>query len=251
MKKIDIHCHILPGLDDGSGSLRESMRMLRMAAKQGIYAVIATPHYSMHYENDHPEQIRTLCSALEGEARVHIHPDFRIYPGQEIFYSDKTVEMLSQGRLLTMADSRYILVEFLPNVPYSYLYRAVNELVLAGYRPIIAHVERYGVLRTGGRVEELIKAGAYLQMNYRPVARPWYQETPRWCRRMLNLQQIHFLGTDMHNCTDRCPQTKETEHWMLRHLDKNYICELGRLNGQKVLDDEAIENKEGNHCKYA
>lgn len=251
MKKIDIHCHILPGLDDGSGSLRESIRMLRMAAKQGIYTVIATPHYSVDFENCDPERIRDFCRNLEAAAREQIHPDFRIYPGQEIFYSNRAVELLIHGRLLTLAETNYILVEFLPNVPYSYLYKAVNELVLAGYTPILAHVERYGVLRKPGRLEELVSMGAQMQINYRSVGRPWYQETTRWCRKMLKNQSIQFLGTDMHNSNTRRPQTQEAELWMAKHLDMKYIIDLCRGNAQKIIGGRTIEKKEGNHWKYA
>ena len=87
MKKIDIHSHILPGFDDGSSSEAESLRMLKMAAKQGVEAVIATPHYSAGYCHNSPETIRRACAELEARAREKINPAFRIYPGQEIMYT--------------------------------------------------------------------------------------------------------------------------------------------------------------------
>ena len=94
MKKIDIHCHVLPKLDDGSSSLQESIRMLKLAYRQGIQAVVATPHYSHQFRQEEPEKIRNLCRRLEAKAKAEVNPDFRVYPGEEIFYSQETLEML-------------------------------------------------------------------------------------------------------------------------------------------------------------
>ena len=96
MKKIDIHCHVLPKLDDGSSSLQESIRMLKLAYRQGIQAVVATPHDSHQFRQEDPEKIRNLCRRLETRARAEVNPDFRVYPGEEIFYSQETLEKLRE-----------------------------------------------------------------------------------------------------------------------------------------------------------
>lgn len=235
MKKIDIHCHVLPKLDDGSASLAESLQMLKLAYKQGIEAVIATPHASHQFKESSPEDIKNLCRALEIRARKEISPDFKIYPGQEIFYSRDTLEKLERGQLLTMAGSDYILLEFMPNVPYSEIFRAVRELTMAGYHPILAHIERYGVLRVKGRIGELLEAGAYTQMNYRRIGGKWYEETVRWCRKMLKQGNIHFLATDMHNMRSRKPETISAEVWMTKHLEKANQRAMFYGNAEKLL----------------
>ena len=162
MKKIDIHSHILPGFDDGSSSEAESLQMLKMAAKQGVEAVIATPHYSAEYCHNSPETIRRACAELEARVREKINPAFRIYPGQEIMYTLDILEKLERGEILTLAGTSYVLVEFMPWVPYSDLYRCVRTLMTQHYRPVIAHIERYGALREKGRVEEYIYEKALL-----------------------------------------------------------------------------------------
>lgn len=243
MKKIDIHCHVLPELDDGSSAFQESIRMLKLAHRQGIQAVVATPHCSHQFRQEDPERIRNLCRRLEAAAKAEVDPGFRIYPGEEIFYSQETLEMLKKNRLLTMGESRYILIEFMPNVPYSLIYRAVRELTQERYHPILAHIERYGVLREKGRVEELIQAGAYMQMNYRRIGGKWYDETARWCRKMLKNGSVHFLATDMHNTKSRRPQTQEAETWMEKRLEKAYIEEISWKNAKKLLID-ARQNTE-------
>lgn len=99
------------------------------------------------------------------EAAQRIDPRFKIYLGQEILYFEGMTDWLDQGKALTLADSRYVLVEFRPGDNFIKLSRAVRELVSAGYLPIVAHIERYDCLREKGRTAELIGLGAYLQMN--------------------------------------------------------------------------------------
>lgn len=245
MKKIDIHCHVLPKLDDGSGSFTESLKMLKLAYRQGVEAVIATPHYSHQFQGESPEVIRNLCRTLESRAQKEVSPDFRVYPGQEIFYSRDVLEKLEQGRLLTMAGSDYILLEFMPNVPYSEIFGAVRELTMAGYRPILAHVERYGVLRVKGRMEELLEAGAYTQMNYRRIGGKWYEEMVWWCRKMLKQGTIHFLATDMHDMRSRKPETVPAEAWMAKHLGRTERQAMCYGNAKKLLRQEERRENSG------
>ena len=165
MRKIDIHCHIIPGLDDGAADLNESLEMLKIAWAQGFDTFIATPHYSLHYQNLCPELIREQCSLLEEKARSAVCPEIRIYPGQEICYEDDTMKKLEQGRLLTLADSSYVLTEFPYHILFAELYRSLQRLRLEGYIPILAHAERYRSIRENEEsLEELEqKNGKYLR----------------------------------------------------------------------------------------
>lgn len=235
MKIIDIHSHILPGFDDGASDERESLRMLKMAAKQGITGVIATPHFSVEYPNRNPEKIRQACKVLEEKAKTVIHTGFSIYPGQEILYNQDTLGLLEAGEILTMADSRYVLVEFMPWIPYSEILRCVRTLSAKHYYPVLAHVERYEVLRESGRLEELIQMGALFQMNYRRIDGKWYEETTRWCRKMLKKNNIHFLGTDMHNTKNRKPSVERAVGWMDKHLETRYFRKISYSNAQRII----------------
>ena len=128
---IDIHSHILPGVDDGASSIKESLHMLSMARRQGITDVFATSHYSKAFPNRDPEKLRRLRDELMSranrpvqgpEGRVKCKRPIRIWTGQEIFYSNSVIRLLEEGKLLTLADSNYVLVEFMPSVPYSEMY---------------------------------------------------------------------------------------------------------------------------------
>ena len=162
---VDIHTHVLPGIDDGAEKMALSYRMLRRSYKQGVRKVIATPHYATYHWRTKPQQIQELMEKLAARVRKAM-PDLELYRGQEIQYFEGMVEMLREGKLLTLAGSRYVLTEFLPTSSWSQIERAVRELTMAGYLPVLAHIERYQCLREKGRLEELMKEGAYLQMNY-------------------------------------------------------------------------------------
>lgn len=243
MRIIDIHSHVLPGMDDGSLSEKESLHMLKMAGKQGVTAVIVTPHYSMDFKNINSELIRQQCRKLEQKLLQEQGKSIKLYPGQEIFYSEEVIDLLDTGKLLTLAGSPYILVEFHPTAPYSYIFSSVRNLVYAKYSPIIAHVERYSVLRKKGRPEELLEIGAELQMNYRRIGGKWYQETTRWCRAMLKEKNIQYLGTDMHNAKERRPDVLGAEEWMKKHLESSYIKAITYKNAKKILAYASEENQ--------
>ena len=237
---IDTHSHILPGLDDGASDMRESIRMLRQAWRQGITDVIATPHYSGSFPNTCPDRIRMLCRKLQKEAHAELKKEIRIWPGQEIMYSEKALSLLEKGKLLTISDSRYVLVEFIPAAPYSYIFRAVKELTFGGYRPILAHAERYQALREAGRLEELKKQGACVQLNFRPAGGRWYHETSRWCRKMLRRELADFLGTDMHNTGGRSPETEKAVMWMDKKLRRSYADAVLRGNARELLGKKEL-----------
>lgn len=118
--------------------------------------------------------------------------------------------------------------------------RAVREFAMTQYDPILAHVERYQELKKEGRVEALIEAGAYMQLNYRSIRGRWYDPSVRWCREMLRRENIHFLGTDMHNRRDRAPETHAAERWLVRHLDDAYLEKICRKNAEKVIENGRI-----------
>ena len=123
---IDIHAHILTGIDDGSRDWDESRKMLEESYRQGIRYIIATPHYSRRGLNP---DIYDLSEKLREEAR-RIAPDFRTGLGQETYYHEGLVENLRDGKALTLEGSQYVLVEFDPQVPYMKMYQAVRKLTI-------------------------------------------------------------------------------------------------------------------------
>lgn len=228
---VDIHVHILPGVDDGAADWDEARWMLQCAYEQGIRSLIATPHYSRRQE---VERLRQLAGRLDDEAK-RIDPDFQIYLGQEILYFDSLVERLKEGHALTMAGSRHVLVEFMPEVPYKKLYQAVRTVLMAGYYPIIAHVERYRALREEGQMEELAETGCRMQMNYRSLQGGIFDQNARWCRRQVQAGRIAFLGTDAHHRDHRTPEIAKSLQWLESHVGEEELGYMTRGNALEMI----------------
>lgn len=233
---IDVHAHILPGIDDGATDPGESIALLRMAAAQGISSVIATPHAS---ERSAPSLVRELAAQTEREIGKE-YPDFRVYCGQEIYYHEDMAQRLREGELLTMADSRYVLVEFSPGVSYGNLYRGIRSLITAGYLPVLAHMERYRCLRKEENLKDLEGGGCLFQMNYESLQGSRLHGEVRWCRRQALSGRIHFLGTDMHRRDFRPPDITGALKWLEGNAGEELLEEMTYGNPLHMINKEGI-----------
>lgn len=239
---IDVHAHILPGVDDGPQDMGESLEMIQMAYEQGIRYIIATPHFRFfpdkscyHGETDH---LRSLCQELQVKAE-EMGYKVPVFLGQEIFYFEELPEYLDDGWAISMADSSYVLIEFSPNVSYATILRAVNRLARRNYVPLIAHVERYLCMREKGRTKALVEAGACLQMNYKSLSGGFLDTEVTWCKRQVLNGMIHFFGTDMHDTFDRAPEVEPAASW-LASRDPGSAWKIMHENPISLLKDQAI-----------
>ncbi|HIX14555.1 MAG TPA: hypothetical protein H9740_02335 [Candidatus Hungatella pullicola] len=237
---IDVHSHILPGIDDGAGDMEETRAMLRMAYDNGIRKIIATPHYQAGQPKTYVERIKEAVRKVQ-LAASEIDPEFAIYGGNEILYFDGAADKLKEGEILTLADSSYVLVEFPVGVSYNSLYQAIRKLAMAKYRPIIAHAERFSCLREPGNLEEAKEAGAFIQINYSSLQRGWFQGDCRWCRKQILEGRVHLLGTDMHNMTSRPPQIGQALSWLEKKLQPSRLNQLLSDNPEAVLSNIKLE----------
>ena len=195
----DLHCHILPGLDDGSRDLDMTLKMLNMAYAQGVRRIIATPHYHMGYVQNEPEKFLKVLKEVQEKIEKK-YPDLELRPGNEIFYSDGVLDLLKEGKILPLGgeNSRYVLLEFSPQDTYGRIQEAVMKFIRAGYRPVLAHVERYSCLhKQKVHLEELQEQGVLFQVNYNSIKKN------KWLFRQ---GFVDLLSTDCHNVTERAPK---------------------------------------------
>lgn len=235
---VDFHSHILPGIDDGSADLEESLELLRLSAQQGVSHMVATPHFYPRY--DDPEKFlrrREEAEMLLREAAKSTPdlPDFTV--GAEVYFfsgiSDS--ELISA---LTIGEKRCILIE-MPDSPWKENHFRELEGIYTkhGITPIIAHVDRYiRPFHTHGipeRLEELpvlVQANASFFLN---------SSTRRMALRMLKKEQIHLLGSDCHNLTSRRPNLQAAVEIVEKKLGLEAIRHIRRCQNQ-VLNDPSI-----------
>lgn len=205
---IDFHSHILPGIDDGSQSVEESIALLRKEAEQGVTQVIATPHFYPRY--DAPEQFLKRRSEAEAALREEMskHAGLpQLFVGAEVYFFNG-ISDCEAILPLTIDKKRCILIE-MPLAPWTEkMYQELEGLYSKqGLMPVIAHVDRYfGKFRTFGIPERLAELPVLVQANAEFFLN---RSTAAKALRMLKKDQIHLLGSDCHNLVSRSPNLME------------------------------------------
>ena len=239
-KYIDIHSHILPGIDDGSKDFDTSLQMLKTASANGITSVILTPHNKPGRHNAGSLKIDSLLNELEGRMADE-GIDVELYKGNELYYRSALAEELMEGKALTMAGSDYVLAEFGPMDDYDYIRSGIYSLMTGGYRPILAHVERYSKISgRADRVEDLIEMGCYIQVNAGSIMGTFGLGTRIFTRRLLKEHLVHFVATDAHDTEKRGPHIRDCASFMEKKYGKDYTGELLYRNPMHVIRNEYI-----------
>ena len=217
----DIHCHILPGVDDGAADWDTSLEMLRRSWEAGVRSLIATPHYLPWRKTITAHAIPDLCRELTERARQELGIAPQIWPGQELYFHRDILDDLAAGKALPLAGSRYVLVEFDEEAPWSEIRLAADQFRRSSWRMIAAHVERYSALRDDEHLRDLLAAGALLQSNADEMTHGFLNGTTRWLKKRYAAREIRYIGSDMHNLTDRPPLDRAALHWTEK-LEEDY-----------------------------
>ena len=276
----DIHSHIIYHIDDGSRTPEESLELIRQDVEQGAHAIIATPHYYVQYPTD-PARIRAKLATIQEalgigeqstahptpgstEYAAHLTPgstqtvaqptpsaseanasalDVHLYAGNEVLWFDSMTERLQSGEILTLADSHYTLIEFYPEESYQTILRAIRKVRNVGYRPIIAHAERFKAMQEHG-LAEVRDLGAYVQLSTEPLSHKGlsglFDRETKFIQKALRNQDADFLGTDMHRIDRRPPVLRDAIDWIERNLDADYADAVLQRNAQAIVRDEEL-----------
>ena len=236
---VDMHCHILPGVDDGSKHMEMSLKMLEMEYRQGVRGIVLTPH--CYAGRTQPELIKVRYDELAAQAQKRF-PQMRLYLGNELMYSDTIVEELSAGNAYTINGTNYVLVEFFTELSWKQLSSAMRRIGMEGYRPILAHMERYECLmHHTERVDELISQGVVMQMNAESVTGGLFDRQAAECRKLIESGRIHLLGTDAHRIGWREPNLADAVKTLQKKIKSEALLEqilfknpINVLNGDYI-----------------
>ncbi|EIT83997.1 phosphotyrosine-protein phosphatase [Fictibacillus macauensis ZFHKF-1] len=203
MNMIDIHSHILPGVDDGATSLSESLEMASIAVNEGITDLVATPHYDGRYQVE-KETILTATMELN-EALQRQKIPLVVHPGQEIRMYKELIEDLKAGRLLTYRnEGRYVLIEFASGEVPAYAAAMMYECTLLGITPVIAHPERNMTFKEKpAQLVALLNEGAYVQLTASSIIGKFGRNVKSFSYKLLKNKCAHFIASDAHNVSLR------------------------------------------------
>lgn len=237
----DIHTHILPEVDDGAASMSMTRKMLKEAYHQGIRHIIATPHYIKGHKKVSAELLYQRLQEVQKEADK-ISPEIRLYLGNELYYSGSVLEDVLNGQALSLADSDYVLIEFDVTAEYKEIYQGLRKAVEMGYRPILAHMERYECLyKKYDLIKELLSLGVYLQMNAGSVIGGMFDSRAAYCRRLIQDGYIHLLGSDCHNMEHRPPKMKDAVDILRKKkISEDVLERILFRNPQRILENRYI-----------
>lgn len=224
---VDVHSHILPALDDGSRSMEESLEMLRIAYEEGIRTMIATPHNMPGKGCPDRAKVEKRLSELRTRASAE-GIEMKLLLGTEYFYRSDLLEEFEEGKVITMDNTHFVLIEFDPGVNRTYAKNAVRELMALEYRPIIAHVERYPALmeKRSEAVKELRTMGALIQINAGSVVGNLGFRTKQQVKSLLERGLVDLIGSDAHSSRHRAPRMQECARYLRKKYSEEYADHL-------------------------
>ena len=226
---IDIHSHIIPNVDDGARSVEETFNILKEAQEAGFTDVILTSHFLLNYYETNAQELIFWKEKLQ-EVLKKQGTKINLHSGMEIYITNQMEELLENKKILTLANSRYMLIELPLATNVKYFDYVVYYLEAKGIKPIIAHPERYKcVQKDPDIVEEYIEKGCLIQCNYGSIVNLYGREAEKTIKTILKKNQVHFLGSDVH---------RENGTYLIILIGENKINELTTINPKKILQNE-------------
>lgn len=235
---IDIHTHILPAVDDGSGSIETSLQQLTIMHASGITDVVLTPHYQREGFRTSRKERDTKRAALQTECQT-AGLSLTLHHGSEV-YLDASIWNDIETMRLCMADTPFVLVETGMTIFPENLYEVLYFLVRKGYRPILAHPERYRPIYTNPeQAEDFLHRNVYLQINAGSLLGHYGKMPQRCAWHLLEHGYAHFMASDNHCRSGNYPLPQACE-FIARRIDDHLPQLLTQINPRKMLNNEDI-----------
>jgi protein-tyrosine phosphatase len=237
---VDIHCHILPGLDDGAADLETSLEMCRVAADDGIEAIVCAMHANDQYAFD-PE----LVARAIDEVQQKTGGTPRLYPGCDFHLSYENVQSaLNEPRRHTVNHGSYLLVEFAdlsipPNIAQVFF-----QFCSRGMIPVVTHPERNAWLQSSrAEIIDWVQAGSLVQITAGSLLGDFGRRAARFCRWLLERQLVHFVATDAHNATTRPPRLKKAYELVAREYSPLLADRIFKENPTYAVENRLFDGE--------
>ena len=235
---IDIHSHIIPNVDDGARSVEETFNILKEAQEAGFTDVILTSHFLLNYYETNAQELIFWKEKLQ-EVLKKQGTKINLHSGMEIYITNQMEELLENKKILTLANSRYMLIELPLATNVKYFDYVVYYLEAKGIKPIIAHPERYKrVQKDPDIVEEYIEKGCLIQCNYGSIVNLYGREAEKTIKTLLKKNQVHFLGSDVHRENGTYLIILDAIKKIRKIIGENKINEITTINPKKILQNE-------------
>lgn len=239
---IDLHCHILPGLDDGPSSVEEALEMCRIAVEDGIRTIVATPHMLNGMFQVDRQAVLESVQGLSRNLRKEAIP-LQILAGADVHLDQSVPACLARGELVTVADlGRHLLLELPQDIVPEGAAELLFQIQLKGVTPIITHPERNVAIQQNPSIlHDLIRAGSLTQITAGSLTGDFGSRARRCSLRLLTSGTVHLVSTDAHNTGRRPPRLSEAR--------KVVEEEAGREEAERVFQERPARILEGAHVE--
>ena len=234
---IDLHCHILPAIDDGAVDLDTSLAMARMAVEDGIEITACTPHIMPGVYENRGEEIRLAIVRLQ-QVLDENGIALKLVTGADVHIAPDLVQGLKNGRILSLNDSRYFLFEPPHHIAPPRLEQLAFDVMSAGYMPLITHPERLTWIESHYDViKQMAHGGAWVQITAGAVTGRFGRRPKYWSERMLDEGLVHILATDAHNLRNRSPNLSHARQLVAERLGEQAATDMVLTRPRGVLDN--------------
>lgn len=237
----DIHSHIIFGVDDGSESLETSLKLIEMEYMDGIRNIIATPHFGVRNPDYDPKLADQNFKTLQEEVKK-IHPDMNLYQGNELYLAPGFADGLADKMSKTLNGTNYVLVEFPDEIDFDGIYHQMRKLLVDGYVPIFAHVERYlSAYRNIKGLKEIKRQGVLVQVNSNVIAtlpkkKHFLGHFDKFIKEILQEDMVDFVATDIHDLPGRKPMITDAMSTMIDIIGEEKTKKILIDNPKKLLN---------------
>ncbi len=219
----DLHCHILPYVDDGALRTQESDELVRMQRQQGANVICCTPHLRKHmFETPDDEIRRRFAQLLERQSKPSEDPEdafaapLRFFLSREYHCDALLLEKLEKGEILPLGEGNYILAEFSYRHSESQIHEYIRTILSYGFAPLIAHLERYPAIEKPAQAAALIDMGALIQVNASSLCGSEGRRQAVWCKKLIKAGLVHVVASDAHDPAERPPELFDSAAFLER-----------------------------------
>lgn len=241
---VDIHCHSLFGVDDGAVDENTMKSMLDAAYSDGIRTICFTPHFKTYeFQDDmdiqsYKDDVKRSFSVASSYVN-EVHPDMKLFLGNEIMYHNEILSSLKENKCDSLNNSSYVLIEFQPSITAFEIESAVLRVLRAGYRPVIAHIERYGALiKKPELVKELRSMGALTQINARAILGFKIGKIAKFIKMVLKSKLVDVVASDAHDNSIFTQQLSKSMLFVSKHYGDAYAKKIFSTVPSAILNNE-------------
>jgi protein-tyrosine phosphatase len=245
---IDIHSHILPGVDDGAHTVEDSINMARLAVEEGITKIIATPHHQngkyINRKQDILKRVSELNRLLQNE-----NIPLEVLPGQETRIYGELLEGLEKGDILPLNQSNYLFIELPSGHVPRYTEKLLFDVQLKGLTPVIVHPERNSeIIENPDKLLNLVKKGSLTQVTAGSITGHFGKKIQKFSFQLIESNLTHFVSSDAHNITTRSFRMRDSINEIEKEFGSQAVYYF-KENAEYLLQGQALYKQEPNSIK--